>query len=273
MRPSSTISACAGTRMSLVRHFTTSSGRPCSAPAMVSSSKSSGAIACEASSVSGSTPITIATGKIAAGLLGHLEEAQRVARQQQHAEPVRAAELQAVDGDVLRAGLRVARDQQAGRDVGPAVELVVHRDRQQPRQIDLAMHHLLRGRARDLAPGQGIERGLLEGREQAVVGDAHRLGHPAAVGGQPGDHRNRMAVRAAERASPCWPSSVLAMAASSKRSLTPGRATASRSLAASISSQARRSVTGLRSAEEGMVGRNAFVHRGSLRSIGRKIVT
>ena len=107
--------------------------------------------------------------QIAARLLRHLEEAQRVARQQQDAEPVGAAHLQAMDGDVLHAGLRIARDQQAGRDVGPAVELVVDRDRQQPRQIDLAVHDLLRGRARDLAPGQGIERGVLEVSEQAIV--------------------------------------------------------------------------------------------------------
>ena len=82
---------------------------------MVNSSKSIGAIACDESSVSGSTPITIATSSGSPARSGRLVEHVRVARQQQRAEPVRAAQLQAVDRDVLDAGRRIACDQEARR--------------------------------------------------------------------------------------------------------------------------------------------------------------
>ena len=62
-RPSITISARAGTRTSLVRRFATSSGRPSSAPATVNSSVSIGTMAWLASSVAGSTPMAMATGR------------------------------------------------------------------------------------------------------------------------------------------------------------------------------------------------------------------
>ena len=77
-------------------------------------------------------------------------------------------------------------------DVGAAVVLVVGRQRQQLREVDLAMDHLLRRRGAHLAPGKRIERGLLEPRQHLARLDAHRLGHPAAVGDEPGDHRDRM---------------------------------------------------------------------------------
>ena len=104
-----------------------------------------------------------------------------MARQQQHAEAIRAAHLATVDRDVLLPGPRIARDQQARGDVRPAVVLVVRRHRQLLEQVDFAMHHLLHGRVADLAPRQRIGRGVLEPGEQVSRLDAHRLGHPAAV--------------------------------------------------------------------------------------------
>ncbi len=104
-----------------------------------------------------------------------------VARQHQNAEAVGAIHLTAVDGDVLLAGLRIARDQQARADVRAAVVLVVRRHRQLLEQIDLPMDHLMHGRFADLAPRQRIGRSVLEPGEQILRLDAHRLGHPAAV--------------------------------------------------------------------------------------------
>jgi hypothetical protein len=76
----------------------------------------------------------------------HLEEHVRVARQQQHAQPVRAAQLAAMDRDVLLSRARIAGDHQAGGDVGPAVVLVVGGKRKQLLEIHLAMNDLLRRR-------------------------------------------------------------------------------------------------------------------------------
>ena len=89
-----------------------------------------------------------------AALLGHIEERVGVARQQQHAEPVRPGELAAMDRDVLLSGLRIAHDHQAGADVGPAVVLVVGRQRQLPHQIDVAMRRCP-ARERILFPATG----------------------------------------------------------------------------------------------------------------------
>ena len=133
-------------------HFTTGNGRPCKAPAISSSSKSIGAIACEASKRERIDADHDRGVERLTALLGHVEEHVGVARQQQHAEPVRPGELAAVDRDVLLSGLRIAHDHQAGADVRPAVVLVVGRQRQLAHQIDLAMHHLLRRRGRHLLP-------------------------------------------------------------------------------------------------------------------------
>ena len=115
------------------------------------------------------------------GLLGHLEERVGMTRQNQNAEPIGAGHLAAMDGDVLLAGLRIARDHEARADVGAAIVLVMRRHRQLLEQIDLPVHHLLHRCVADLLPGQRTGRGLLEPGEQFVRLDRHRLGHPAAV--------------------------------------------------------------------------------------------
>ena len=127
-------------------HFTTGNGRPCSAPAIVQ------LVAIERRDrLRGEQRQRIDADddrdvERRAAALRHLEEHVGVARQQQNAEPVRPAQLAAMDRDVLHAGTRIARDQQPGGDVGSAVELVVHRQRQELRKVDLAMHDLLHGR-------------------------------------------------------------------------------------------------------------------------------
>ncbi len=134
-----------------------------------------------------------------AALLRHLEEHVGMARQQQHAETVRAAQLAAVDRDVLLSRARIAGDHQPGGDIGAAVVLVVDGKRQQAREvhvmIGVTMDHLLRRRRRGLPPRDRIERGVLEARQDLARLDAHRLGHPAAVGYETGDDRNRMPAR------------------------------------------------------------------------------
>ncbi len=89
-----------------------------------------------------------------------------MARQQQHAQTVWAVHLAAMDGDVLLAGFRIARDQEAGADVGPAVVLVVGRHRKLLQEIDVAVDDLLHRRVADLAPRQRIGCRVLESGEQ-----------------------------------------------------------------------------------------------------------
>ena len=160
-----------------------------------------------------------------AALLRHLEEHVGVARQQQHAEAVRAAQLAAVDRDVLLAGARIARDHQAGGDVGAAVVLVVGRKRQQPREIDLAMHDLLRRRRCRFPPRQRIERRVLEAREH--LAPARRPSpQPSSRGRRRGRRPPGSDVRPGRGNSVArCPSSRLAMAASSNRRPTPGSST------------------------------------------------
>ena len=61
-------------------------------------------------------------------LLGHAEIRERMPGQQQNADPVRTADLTPMDRYVLDAVARIASDQQACRDIGSAVALVVLRD-------------------------------------------------------------------------------------------------------------------------------------------------
>ena len=129
-----------------------------------------------------------------AGAFRHVEERISVARQDQRAETVRTAELQAVDRDVLHAGLGVARDQQAGGDVGAVVVFVVHRHRQLLAEIDLAMHDLLHRAALHFLARQRVERRVLIARQHLAGLDAHRLGNPLPVGHQAGQHRHRVVV-------------------------------------------------------------------------------
>ncbi len=67
-----------------------------------------------------------------AGLFGHAEIMSRMPRQQQDADAVGAADLTAMDRDVLNTGLRISGDQQRRRDIGPAVVFIVLGDRQLP---------------------------------------------------------------------------------------------------------------------------------------------
>ena len=119
-------------------------------------------------------------------------EGERVAGQQQNAEFVRRVDLAAMDGDVLRAGLRISRDQQAGADIGAAVELVVGRDRQLRDEIDALMHHLLRRRSGDFPPRQRMRRGVGEARQHGVGHHAHGVGDPGAIAEQARHHRDGM---------------------------------------------------------------------------------
>ena len=80
------------------------------------------------------------------GPLRHFEEHVRMARQKQHAETVGPVQLAAVDGDVLSSRPRIAGDHQAGGNIRPAVVLVVSRKRKLPREIHVAMHHLVHRR-------------------------------------------------------------------------------------------------------------------------------
>ena len=81
-----------------------------------------------------------------AGFLGHAEIMQGVPGQQQYTDAVGTAHLTAVNRNVLNSRLRIARDQQRRRDVGPAVVLVVLGDRQLPVEIDLVMDDVLHRR-------------------------------------------------------------------------------------------------------------------------------
>ena len=119
--------------------------------------------------------------EVLAARLRHLVEGERVARQEQHAEAVRLDQLQAMDGDVLRARFGVARDQEAGGDVGAAVVLVVNGNGQEPLEVDMAMHDVLGRPRRHLPPGQRVLRRVLEATQHGAGRDAHRLRHPAAV--------------------------------------------------------------------------------------------
>ncbi len=68
------------------------------------------------------------------------------------------------------------------------------RQRQQLCEIDVAMNVLLHRRRLHFPPPQRMERGVLEFLQQLVFADAHGLGDPAAIGDQPGNDADRMAV-------------------------------------------------------------------------------
>ncbi len=131
----------------------------------------------------------------------------------------RPAHLAAMDRDVLHAGLRIARDHQAGGDVGAAVVLVVGRQRQQRAEIDVAMHDLLHRRRRHLLPRQRIERAASWKRASTSPGSTPIASAiQARLRDEAGDDRHLVAVRARETSVARAPSSRLAIAASSKRS-------------------------------------------------------
>ena len=130
-----------------------------------------------------------------AGLFRHLEIVLGMARQQQHAKPVGAADLTAMDGNILDAGPRVAGNQKRRGDVRPAVELVVFWYRQVLEKIDVAVDHLVHRRGGDLDPRQRLARRALKTRQQRGRGDADKIGNPAAIGKKVGDDRHGVAAR------------------------------------------------------------------------------
>ena len=154
-----------------------------------------------------------------------------LARQQQHAQPVRRAQLAAMDRDVLLAGARVARDHQAGRDVGPAVVLVMGRERQEALEIERAD---ARPPARARIPPRTESDASAASWKRASIrrADAHRLRHPAAVGDEPGDDRDRDGRRAREQRCPLAVKSFGDRPPARTSAPTSGRSTASRSRAA-----------------------------------------
>ena len=145
--------------------------------------------------------MTIAASSGSSALLGHLEEHVGVARQQQRRRggsgPLswqRWIETFCLPVRGLRAIIRPARD------IGAAVVLVVRRERQEPG----------RDRPRDGPPpapapmpisrqGSGLSAASWKRASTSRRLDAHRLGHPAAVGDEPGDHRHRMSARTREQ--------------------------------------------------------------------------
>ena len=73
--------------------------------------------------------------------------------------------------------------------------LVVGGERKQPLEVHVAMDDLVRRRRGRLPPRDRITRGLLKAGEDLARLDPHGLGHPAAVGNEPGDDRDRMSAR------------------------------------------------------------------------------
>src|SRR5207245_9122225 len=114
--------------------------------------------------------------------------------QKQHAETVGPMQLAAVDGNVLLSRAWVAGDHQPGRDVSAPVVLVVSGERKQPLEVHVPMDDLVRRRRGRLPPWNRITRGLLKTGKNLPRLDPHGLGHPATVGNQPGDDRNRMSA-------------------------------------------------------------------------------
>ena len=134
-----------------------------------------------------------------AGFLRHAEIMSRVPRQQQHADAIGAADLAAMDRDVLNAGRRISGNQQRRRNIRAAVVFVVLWDRQLPQQVDVAVNHVMHRRRRHLDPRQRMADGVLEPGQQLPTGNAEGVRDPAAIGEQIGDHRNVVLTRLGEQ--------------------------------------------------------------------------
>ena len=89
-----------------------------------------------------------------------------------------------MDRDVLGAGPGVASDHQAGGDIRPAVVLVVGGKRKLPREIDVAMHHLVHRRRRRLAPWDRLKGGVAKAGENLARFHPHGISHPRPVGNE-----------------------------------------------------------------------------------------
>ena len=87
-----------------------------------------------------------------------------------------------MDGDVLLSAAWIAGDHHAGGKIWAAVVLVVHRQREQLRKVDIPMHNFLGRRGGDFVPGKRMQRRLLVARKHCRVFHSHGLRYPAAVG-------------------------------------------------------------------------------------------
>ena len=118
--------------------------------------------------------------QVLAHLLGHGGKRIEVARQDQRLQAAPVLDLDALDRHVLRAGLRVPRDDDARSDVLRAVVLVVARDREQLEEVGLLDGDLPDGRVLggDLLPGRAFLGGIAIAAEQFGIGRAHGFGDP-----------------------------------------------------------------------------------------------
>ena len=124
-KPSTTISASAGTSRSTVFAFTTLIGAPTSAPATWSSSSVSGSFCAEAKAMQGGAPSTTAAGSFLTPLVADLfpvrVDAGAQLERRIHAQAPRRLHLAAVDAHVLHAAVGilgdVLRQRRVGRDV------------------------------------------------------------------------------------------------------------------------------------------------------------
>ena len=100
-----------------------------------------------------------------AAALRHLIEHVGVAWQQQGAEPIGTAQLQAVERHILHTSHWIACDTQSCGDISAVVMLIMCRQRQLLAEVDLAMHDLLHRRGLNLHPWQRIKHRVLETRQ------------------------------------------------------------------------------------------------------------
>jgi hypothetical protein len=129
------------------------------------------------------------------GFFGHSEIVMGMPGKQENADPVRPADLTAVDRYILDCRLRIPRDQQRRRDVRATVVFVVFWNRQQLEQIDVAVHDFLRGGILYFGPGQRLSHGLLEPRQEIFGRDADRICDPASIDKKVGNDGHRVAAR------------------------------------------------------------------------------
>ena len=204
MTPSSTNSACAGTRMPWRGVRTTSSGAPSRPPATSRSSTPKGSRAEAASMNSGCAPITIATGIGWPRSVGHLQQPPEVAaRMQAGGQLGLRVQHRAVVAQIADAGVGMLGDDHRVGDVGRAVGLEVlaaaagvRRSMSSPCSIS-SLHRA----ALDARAAPPLARARLVGRVQAAGVDAEQPADALARGEHVGRDRARRARRRASNTS------------------------------------------------------------------------